>query len=114
MGTATVILYGGHKADRTGPTVLRHDSIIERVARAIWGEEPIQHFEQKFEDLIPMEQEAWRVMARAAVAAMREPTEAMLGSTDKDGLLGGYGYGDDCYEANAGMVWQAMIDAALS
>ena len=51
-------------------------------------------------------------MARAALAAMREPTEAMVGA------------GDGCHEyypfsssvssaADAETVWRAMIDAAL-
>lgn len=49
--------------------------------------------------------------ARAAIEAMREPTEAMV---EADMPLGGYGFGDDVYSADPKEVWQAMIDAALA
>ena len=44
-------------------------------------------------------------IAKAVIAAMREPTDAMVGAGVK--LL--ITEGDDC---GAEMVWQAMIDAA--
>ncbi len=45
--------------------------------------------------------------ARAAIKAMREPTEAMLRA---DMHLGGY---DGLFEAEPDEIWRAMIDAAL-
>ena len=48
-------------------------------------------------------------IARAAIAAMREPTEAMK---QKGGDLDN-GYGMEITEALAEEVWQAMIDEAL-
>lgn len=46
-------------------------------------------------------------MARAAIEAMREPTEAMLKAGDLPG------WDDSVSIGLSGEVWQAMIDAAL-
>lgn len=48
--------------------------------------------------------------AKAAIEAMRVPTEAMLSC---DMPLGGYGYGDDVYQADPREIWETMIDEAL-
>ena len=75
--------------------------MIERVARAIVGVT-----DQEWED----ENEAWRefyrAIARAAIAAMREPSETMVDAAwasweDPEGSKGFVG------------AWQAMIDIAL-
>jgi len=66
----------------------RPPTMIERVARAISRAEA--------SDIM---WEAFVPEARAAIAAMREPTEEMCGA----------GFHDANYMA----IWQAMIDAAL-
>lgn len=51
--------------------------------------------------------------ARNTISAMREPTKAMIEGASKNASLGGYGFGDDVYQADPKEVWQAMIDEAL-
>ena len=67
--------------------------MIERVARALLDE-----------DRSAFTSDYYQRMARAAIAAMREPTPAMLHA------------GVDFRERNARTerIWQAMIDAALN
>lgn len=68
------------------------DSMIERVAMAILDCEAAG----------PISGSAARVVARAAIEAMREPTLAMAGM------------GDRCSDPlDPRAVWRAMIDAAL-
>lgn len=90
------------------------DSMIERVARAIYetkvnpptkitahrGEWPKP---DKWEDLPPILRHEWVDCARAAIAAMREPTEAMKEASSR--------YCQEC--ADSLDAWHAGIDAAL-
>lgn len=69
--------------------------MIERVAKAIWGD--LGDWENTDGDM----KESVRREARRAIAAMREPTEAMM--------LSPCVWGEDDKEA-----YQAIIDAALS
>jgi len=69
-------------------------TIVERVARAIAFYCP--------EGWSP---ELHKEMARAAIAAMREPTPEMI-------CAGAYGSGEDSEQVAIG-CWEAMIDAAL-
>lgn len=76
------------------------DNIILSVAKAIHASVDSDWSEQlrtPWEDLTRAGQDAYGRQARAAIAAMREPTEAMLAAAD---------------EVSEG-EWQAMIDAAL-
>lgn len=57
---------------------------------------------QEWDELAPHWEETYTAMARAAIEAMREPTEAM----DRAGAI----Y-SDCNAATR--VWQVMIDEAL-
>ena len=89
------------------------DSMIERVARAIAA---VHIAEVKGTDCEPVVAErvesrwmSYREEARAAIAAMREPTEAMVDA--------GYACdGTTTYDATAFCEthWRAMIDAALA
>jgi hypothetical protein len=54
-------------------------------------------------EISPLDQERWRFLARAAIAAMWEPTEAMLAACGNG----------ECSKWAPG-AWQTMIDAALS
>lgn len=74
--------------------------MIERVAKAIWGDLG------GWDDLNGDTKETVRKEARAAIAAMREPTEAMLDTT----------VNPHCVETMEDIrdVWTDMIDAALS
>jgi hypothetical protein len=72
--------------------------MAERVARAMHGnryEWPRPEFAEHRED--------YREMARRAIAAMREPTEAMLNAANSEEV--GHPW--------ATLAWRAMIDAAL-
>ena len=76
------------------------DTMIERVARAI-------------RDVIPAGDDYPTDAARAAIEAMREPTEAMMGDGADAGahaVLNGELHPES---RSVGLVWAAMIDAAL-
>ena len=70
------------------------ESMVERVGRAIANAdmEDYMEFFQRYD-----------AMARAAIEALREPTEAMVKS----------GSAIHCQEYEAPIIWQDMIDAAL-
>jgi len=70
------------------------NEMVDRVATVISKEQGIL-----FESLPEMYREIWRTKARAAIGAMREPTDDMLEA----------GFG----EGSAKLVWQDMIDEAL-
>ena len=72
------------------------DSMVERVARAICRHEGDEE-----------DWPCWFGEARAAIEAMREPTEAMV-----DAFVW-YGHGKTIGDV-ARIGWQSMIDAALS
>jgi hypothetical protein len=82
--------------------------MVERVAKAVhklWCE-----FNEEtglYEDLTPKEKEFSILASRAAIAAMREPTEAMI--------LACHGAPDLHPDDAHGIVesWQSMIDEAL-
>lgn len=75
------------------------ESMIERVARALAEEDG---------DLYEANAVFWKGMARAAIKAMREPTEAMERAGDIPG------WDDAVSIGHSADVWRAMIDAALS
>jgi hypothetical protein len=84
--------------------------MVERVARAL-----CEQSYAKSDEKLPWywhsetsdERDEWRAMARAAIEAMREPTDRMCNS-------GAAKWDDDwCTETNALNMWQAMIDEAL-
>jgi hypothetical protein len=80
--------------------------MIERVARALIDQIGSPWPYGKMD---PAVRRLWRDHARAAIEAMREPTEAMLTTETTYGTpLDGY-LDDTCAEA----VWDAMITAAL-
>ena len=49
-------------------------------------------------------------LARAAIEAMREPTDAMISASSEEGV----GWGDDNARGYVKAEWQAMLDAALA
>jgi len=75
-------------------------TMIERVARAMLATGPLT-----WDQIHPKSQSDYIKMARAAIAAMREPSEAMI----KEGA---YGSGEDSAGVACG-AWKAMIDEAL-
>lgn len=81
--------------------------MVERVARALWAEAQCPG---KFEDCEPLAgQIRFRELARAAIEAMRGPTEAMIKIGDDYTHCGG-----SCGNRAGRDTWQAMIDAALN
>ena len=76
-------------------------SMVERVAKALHkADNPDGSYEGFFAHT--PDPQIYERMARAAIEAMREPTEAM----DEEGAIF-----SDCNAATR--TWQAMIDAAL-
>lgn len=83
-------------------------TMIERVARAISNSDPA-NAEDGWDDNSPAVKDDYRKQARAAITAMREPTEDMLKATK-------YPPCDHHLDPRDGVVpeqWEAMIDAAL-
>ena len=83
--------------------------MVEQVAKAIYDcHKLIQPSSFTWEETIePRHREAWLKYARAAIAAMREPTPAMLKACDS--IMGG-GFQNSHSDLE---TWQEMIDAAL-
>ena len=77
--------------------------MVERVARAIYAVDGGKgwHLHEKF----------YVASARAAIEAMREPTEAMVASGES---AASFGIGKPKDEAAIPRVWRWMIDASLS
>ena len=101
-------------------------TMIERVARAIHGED-YKGLDPDYADIAwDDHQHSYRLQARAAIEAMREPTEGMLDDADepfhdewkrqresnvKAGRDKNAGFGSGPFSSR---IWQAMITAALS
>lgn len=95
-------------------------TMIEKIARAIADNIEAQGAtlaEISGDDVTMVDGDlSFKLIARAAVEAMREPTEAMLAETHE--LVIGFG-GDDgtynihCEDWQAKDVWMTMIDVAL-
>lgn len=80
-------------------------NMVEKVAEALWAaQEPRQTAWAR-----EIHRRDYERLARAALEALREPTEAMLDASFIDD-----GRGSDVDWVLATKVWQAMIDAALS
>lgn len=82
--------------------------IIERVAQAIYRAQKGRDASEEFWTTPATGANFYRDMARAAIAAMREPTEAMIDASPIEGVAWdkySRGYATDCY--------RAMIDAAI-
>lgn len=97
--------------------------MIERVARALWSkakEEPIRRNVGVSFENDPLKL-WWIDQARAAIEAMREPTEAQLEAAEDivvgfDDFACGDGniyLGIPGYPQKARDVWAALVDAAL-
>lgn len=95
-------------------------SMVEVVARAIFAQWRA-HMDERgdrglgarsYDALTEREKDFSLKGARAAIRAMREPTEEMLAQT----FLCSCGYGDEPFvsEADGKANWHLMIDAALS
>lgn len=92
--------------------------MIERVARAI-RKAYHEHHKMPMRDWDRIDDEPkdeWLAMSRAAIGAMREPTEAMTkkaSSFEVDFNSGGYVDLGSLYSDGAVAVWQSMIDEGL-
>lgn len=92
------------------------ESMIERIAEAIYNDDfegaPPTPFSEREADVVV----AYLSNARAALEALKVPTEAMLDAAEDTNKGGGVtdqgGAEPDIYDVWT--VWQAMIDAALS
>lgn len=84
------------------------ETMVERVARRLHA----AHYERgrglapDWSALTRHEQEMWMFSARAALAAMREPTEGMVAA-------GWPHTADPCWRDHVADAWRAMIDKAL-
>ncbi len=77
--------------------------MVERVARAIFTAGGTAPGIRQYDDLSVAMKISWYDSARAAIAALREPTEAMCDE------CGGFAI----HELETAELWRAMIDAAL-
>lgn len=82
-------------------------SMIERVARAIYAEFAE---EDGYPAMSPAGKARWDAQARAAIEAMREPSEMM----QREGLKVRLRHLDGEPSAGTDEIWTAMITAALS
>ena len=90
--------------------------MVERVAEALWSTDRHRaigkHARTTWAEWADEDKQKWRELAATAIAAMREPTEAMLG-TVATVILGRIAHG-----AHAPLPWEEgyriMIDAALN
>jgi hypothetical protein len=80
-------------------------SMVEKVARALFAEEWRGTTMKPQQALDDAEREYWFNAARAAIEAMREPSEEMVAAGDD--------WGWDPLGAHTREVWQAMLSAAL-
>ena len=81
------------------------ESMVERVAKALFAGDGLKHAASNVSldeswEMSPQYHEAYRRKARAAIEAMREPNEQMLGAGEP-------------FADHPDWAWQAMIDDAL-
>lgn len=93
-------------------------SMIERVAKAIYEKQPAM--KAMYPPIpIPWDQasEVWRApflnFARAAIEAMREPTEGMVDAAYRVSVFGADLHDFVAHDCS-GPVWEAMIEEALT
>lgn len=90
------------------------ETMIEKVARALCEAEGMNPDHESNEDMDEAAKlwTTYRHLARAAIEAMREPTAAMkLAGADKHN---GYYHTEEQARDDSGLIFTAMIDAALS
>lgn len=118
---------GGRPQVPIAPKAVEHTpSMIERVAEGLWQAESVRATGKRRRILWNEEgdkaRESWRFMARAAIEAMRNPTDEMLDAcqralvdTMRDlGWSKAQRAGRLSAQTKSVMRWNAMIDAALS
>lgn len=76
-----------------------------------WGGKAVPWSHITGPDVMPSVAEEWRIKARAAIAAMREPTEAMIAAHARRSRESIQGLSH--LDAEAVQACRAMIDAAL-
>ena len=93
----------------------RDINMMEQVERAIYASLKVEGFShQDFDLLNTFQKTQVNKMARAAVKAMREPTDAMVAVGYDNFMWGPCGStSDDLPDANPNDVWIDMIDAVL-
>jgi len=88
--------------------------MIERVAMAMYSSTGVEFgLQEEWKDRHDKTKDEWRHLARAAIAAMRDCTPAMLDAGSAAHPAGGYVREtllNDIIECE----WRAMVDAALS
>lgn len=96
-------------------------TMVERVAARMWAkkEEPTPPPRVSWENAAPDERAFMLAIARAAIEAMREPSEAMVKRGADTEVMHSWGSppsrkGAGEYVADPESIWSAMIDAALA
>lgn len=87
--------------------------MVERVARALYAKSHSDRtpwIAPEWDHLMPDVRTTYRNYAKAAIEAMKVPTEAMLKA---EMFLGGYAYGDEVDSADPKVIWTTMIEEAL-
>ncbi len=93
------------RPDCSGANAMRE--MVERVAKAMAESGRIDDGERASETT----DDGWERLARAAIAAMREPTPAMIEAAIK--TWDQYAAGHRLLGSDVEDIWQAMIDKAL-
>ena len=91
-------------------------TMVERVAAAMKkrAAEPLYNISTLEPVLVGSLGDAWKHLARAAIVAMREPTEDMCEAGEHSNfLMWSPEEGEGLDGANMEKAWHAMIDAAL-
>lgn len=83
------------------------DSMVERVARAMCGGAP-------WDGVPEVGKDVWRLHARAAIEAMREPTEEMLDAADGRVNMGSDSQYEQISQTDIKAAWCEMITRALA
>ena len=84
------------------------NEMVDRLARAICDAEACQGLREPFPCDV-CDKGGCVTLARAAIGAMREPTEAMIDAI-ADALMDGH---DEPTTGDCALIWRAGIDAAL-
>ena len=88
------------------------DDMVERVAKAIYESATPRPDKWRWKELDRL-QEPYRRIARDVIAAMREPTEAMIDAALHDYATHGPRQSPFGQDGSFAATWQAMIDEVL-
>lgn len=87
--------------------IVEDKTMVEKVAEAIWNENR-PHGAPGYWELDFLDQGRVKMIARACIKVMREPTDEIIEASPAISTMAG-----PPWEEMGKMIWQRMIDAAL-